>query len=42
VRKLGLDAEMLGEVMAVVGLFNTTNTLADGYQVEPDIFPPQD
>jgi uncharacterized peroxidase-related enzyme len=42
VRKLGLDVEALGEVMAVVGLFNSTNALADGYQVEPDIFPPQD
>ena len=41
-RKLGLDVEVLGEVMAVIGLFNTTNALADGYQVEPDIFPPQD
>jgi AhpD family alkylhydroperoxidase len=40
VRKLGLDAEALGEVMAVVGLFNSTNAIADGYQVEPDIFPP--
>jgi uncharacterized peroxidase-related enzyme len=40
VRKLGLDAEALGEVMAVVGLFNSTNALADGYQVEPDILPP--
>jgi AhpD family alkylhydroperoxidase len=39
-RKLGVDAETLGEVMAVVGLFNTTNALADGYQVEPDILPP--
>jgi AhpD family alkylhydroperoxidase len=42
VRKLGLDVEALGEVLAVVGLFNTTNSLADGYQVEPDVFPPQD
>src|SRR6185312_10078843 len=41
VLKPGLDAEALGEVMAVVGLFNTTNALADGYQVEPDIRPPQ-
>jgi AhpD family alkylhydroperoxidase len=40
-RKLGMDAETLGEVLAVVGLFNTTNALADGYQVEPDILPPQ-
>lgn len=39
VQKLGLDTEALGEVMAVVGLFNMTNKLADGYQVEPDIFP---
>ena len=42
VRKLGLDIEALGEVMAIVGLFNTTNTLADGYQVEPDVLPPLD
>ena len=42
VRKLGLSVEGLGEVMAVVALFNTTNTLADGYQVEPDVFPPLD
>ncbi|WP_422926721.1 carboxymuconolactone decarboxylase family protein [Singulisphaera sp. PoT] len=42
VRKLGLSVEALGEVMAVVGLFNTTNALADGYQIEPDIFPPQE
>ncbi len=40
VRKLGLDVEALGEVMAVIGLFNSTNALADGYQVEPDILPP--
>jgi AhpD family alkylhydroperoxidase len=42
VRKLGLDVEALGEVMAVVGLFNSTNALADAYQVEPDILPPVD
>jgi AhpD family alkylhydroperoxidase len=40
-RKLGVDAEALGEVMAVVGLFNSTNALADGYQVEPDVLPPE-
>lgn len=38
-QKLGLDEEALGEVMAVVGMFNTTNVLADAYQVEPDVFP---
>jgi AhpD family alkylhydroperoxidase len=41
-RKLGVDAETLGEVLAIVGLFNTTNALADGYQVEPDVLPPAD
>lgn len=40
VRKLGMDVETLGEVMAVVGLFNSTNAIADGYQIEPDILPP--
>src|SRR5947207_9287819 len=39
VQKLGLDTEALGEVLAVVGLFNQMNKLADGYQVEPDILP---
>ncbi len=39
-RKLGMDMETLGEVLAVVGLFNTTNALADAYQIEPDILPP--
>lgn len=42
VRKLGLDVEALGEVMAIVGLFNSTNALADGYRVEPDVLPPLD
>jgi AhpD family alkylhydroperoxidase len=35
-RKLGMDDGMLGELMAVVGTFNQTNRLADGYQVEVD------
>jgi AhpD family alkylhydroperoxidase len=39
VQKLGLDNESLGEVMAVVGLYNQMNKLADAYQVEPDILP---
>ena len=39
-RKLGLDVESLGEVMAIVGLFNSTNAIADGYQVAPDVLPP--
>jgi AhpD family alkylhydroperoxidase len=35
-RKLGMNDTMLGELMAVVGTFNQTNRLADGYQVEVD------
>jgi AhpD family alkylhydroperoxidase len=38
-QKLGLDVEGLGEVLAVVGLFNQMNKLADAYQIEPDIVP---
>ncbi len=29
-------------MMAVVALFNATNAIAHGYQIEPDVFPPQD
>ncbi len=39
-RKLGVDPETLGEILAIVGLFNMTNALASGYQVEPDVRPP--
>jgi len=39
VKKLGLDNEGLGELMAVVAMFNATNSLAEGYQIEPDIVP---
>jgi AhpD family alkylhydroperoxidase len=39
VQRLGLDNEALGEVLAVVGLYNQMNRLADAYQVEPDIRP---
>ena len=42
VRKLGLDVEALGEVLAIVGLFNSTNAIADGYQIAPDVLPPWD
>ena len=35
-RKLGMDDETLGELMAVVGMFNQTNKLVFGYQVEVD------
>jgi AhpD family alkylhydroperoxidase len=38
--KLGLDTEQLGEVLAVIGLYNQMNKLADAFQIEPDILPP--
>lgn len=41
-RKLGLSGEAVGEVLAIAGLFNMTNTLAEGYQIEPDVLPPLD
>jgi AhpD family alkylhydroperoxidase len=37
--KLGLDVEGLGEAMGIVALFNSTNALANGYQIEPDVRP---
>lgn len=39
-RKLGVDVETLGEILGIAALFNSTNALADGYQVEPDVLPP--
>jgi AhpD family alkylhydroperoxidase len=35
-RKAGMTDAMLGELMAVVGMANETNGLANGYQVEID------
>ena len=35
-RKAGMTDEMLGELMAVIGLANQTNALAMGYRVEID------
>jgi hypothetical protein len=37
-----MSTEALGEVLAIAGLFNMTNSLADGYQVEPDVLPKVD
>jgi AhpD family alkylhydroperoxidase len=34
--KAGMSEAMLGELMAVVGMANETNALANGYQVEVD------
>ena len=39
-KKLGVDDAALGEILGIVALFNSTNALADGYQVEPDVLPP--
>jgi len=41
-RKLGVDDETLGEIHAITALFNSTNALADGYQIAPDVLPPLD
>lgn len=38
----GMTPEQHGELMAVVGLFNKTNALADGWRVEPDVRPDVD
>ena len=38
----GMTPAMHGELMAVVGFFNKTNSLSDGYQVEPDVKPNTD
>ena len=35
-RRAGMTDDMLGELMAVVGMANETNRLADGYQIEVD------
>ena len=39
VQRLGLDVEGLAEVLAVVGLYNQMNKLADAFQIEADIRP---
>lgn len=41
-RKAGMTDAMLGELMAVVGMANETNRLANGYRVEVDpVFDPK-
>lgn len=39
-KKLGVDDGALGEILGIAALFNATNALADGYQIEPDVLPP--
>ncbi len=41
-KKHGVNDATIGEVLAIAGLFNMTNTLADGYQIEPAVLPPID
>ena len=38
-QKLGLTPAQLGEFLAVVGLYNQFNKLADAFQVDPDLLP---
>jgi AhpD family alkylhydroperoxidase len=38
-QKHGLDAAGIAEILAVTALFNATNALSDGYQIEPDVVP---
>jgi len=35
-KRLGMSRDMLGEVMAIVGMANETNSLANGYRVPVD------
>jgi alkylhydroperoxidase family enzyme len=42
VKRLGLDNEAIGEIVAVVEIFNGTNRIANAYQVEPDVTPSPD
>ncbi len=38
-KKHGINEETIGEVLAIAGLFNQTNSLADGFQVVSDVLP---
>jgi alkylhydroperoxidase family enzyme len=42
VKRLGLDNKAVAEIMAVVDVFSGTNSLANAYQVEPDVTPEPD
>jgi AhpD family alkylhydroperoxidase len=39
VQKLGMNAEGYSEIIAVIGLYNQMNKLAEAFQIEPDIRP---
>lgn len=38
-QRLGLSQEGVGELLAVIGLYNQFNKLADALQIEPDVLP---
>lgn len=38
-QKWGLTDEQFGEALAVIGLYNQMNALAEAYQIEPDVLP---
>jgi hypothetical protein len=42
VKRLGLDNDAVSEIIAVVDVFCGTNSLANAYQVEPDVSPDPD
>jgi alkylhydroperoxidase family enzyme len=42
VKRLGLDNEAIAEIIAVVDVFSGTNSLANAYQVVPDVSPDPD
>lgn len=41
-KRLGLDNEAIGEIVAVVDVFNGTNRIANAYRIEPDVTPDPD
>ncbi len=40
VKRFGLDDAAVVEIMAVVDFFNASNRVAEGLQLESDVFPP--
>lgn len=38
-KRLGLDNAAIGEIVAVVDVFNGTNRIANAYRIEPDVIP---
>jgi len=42
VKRLGLDNEAISEIVAVVDVFSGTNSIAQAYQIEPDVSPDPD